>query len=125
MAVTITRFSRRPLAQPVTVPVARAAAACTTVEAQERIAHARYEPHDVTDDEAALQADGVEERLAAVAAALQRIEFGAYGDCEACGSPIDARCLDALPFTATCAECSSRDAARGSRRTTRRRDAHR
>jgi RNA polymerase-binding transcription factor DksA len=65
-----------------------------------------YEPHDVTDDEAALQADAIEARLSAVTAAVDRIESGEYGLCRACGSAIaDAR-LDAVPATDVCRGCA-------------------
>jgi hypothetical protein len=35
-----------------------------------------YEPHDVTDDEAAVQADAIERRLTSIDEALGRIDFG-------------------------------------------------
>ena len=67
---------------------------------------AGYAPHDITDDEAALQADAVEARLVAVEAALDRIESGEYGRCRACGSGIAEARLDAVPATETCRECA-------------------
>ncbi len=66
---------------------------------------AEYEPHDVTDDEAALQADAVEARLAAVEAALDRIEAGEHGLCRVCGSGIAEERLDAVPATDMCRAC--------------------
>ena len=63
---------------------------------------ADYEPHDVTDDEAAVQADAIEDRLAAIGKALDRINTGGYGICLACRSPIADERLDALPATAVC-----------------------
>ena len=66
---------------------------------------AEYEPHDVTDDEAALQADAVEARLVAVETALDRIESGEYGLCRVCGSGIAEQRLDALPATDVCRAC--------------------
>ena len=67
---------------------------------------AEYEPHDVTDDEAALQADAIEARLTAVTAALDRFESGDYGLCRSCGAGIaDAR-LDAVPATDVCRVCA-------------------
>jgi RNA polymerase-binding transcription factor DksA len=66
---------------------------------------AEYEPHDVTDDEAALQADAIETRLEAVEAALDRIDSGEYGLCRACGSGIAKERLDAVPATDRCRAC--------------------
>jgi DnaK suppressor protein len=65
-----------------------------------------YEPHDVTDDIAALQADAVEMRLSAVSAAIERFQSGEYGLCRFCGSPIGKERLDALPATEVCRDCS-------------------
>jgi len=66
---------------------------------------AEYEAHDVTDDEAALQADAAETRLVAVEAALDRIEAGEYGLCRACGSAIAEERLDAVSATDMCRAC--------------------
>lgn len=65
-----------------------------------------YEPHDVTDDEAAIQADAIEGRLAAMDEALERIHSGGYGICLVCGSEIAAERLKALPATALCRSCA-------------------
>lgn len=65
-----------------------------------------YEPHDVTDDEAAIQADAIESRLAAVDEALERIESGGYGTCTGCGSHIADERLEALPAAALCRRCA-------------------
>ena len=65
-----------------------------------------YGPHDVTDDEAAIQADAIEDRLAATRDALERIESGNYGRCLACGTAIAEERLDAVPTTAVCRECA-------------------
>lgn len=64
-----------------------------------------YEPHDITDDEAAIQADAIESRLAAIDKALERIEAGRYGVCLRCEAPISAERLDALPAVALCLHC--------------------
>ena len=45
--------------------------------------------------------------VAAVDAALQRVEDGSYGSCERCGRPIDAARLEARPAAATCLGCAS------------------
>src|SRR5947209_18863426 len=47
-----------------------------------------------------------EQRLEDIAAALARIDQGTFGQCEACGKPIPAARLDALPFTQHCVECA-------------------
>lgn len=39
-------------------------------------------------------------------AALERIEQGTFGDCEACHQPIKAERLQVLPFTRHCLECA-------------------
>jgi len=62
-----------------------------------------YGPHDVTD--AAIHADGVEARLAAIDTALHRIEAGEYGRCQTCGSAIPEARLEALLATTLCREC--------------------
>lgn len=68
---------------------------------------ADYEPHDVTDDEAALQADAIEGRLAAVDEAIHRIDSGGYGVCLECRLAIPNERLEALPATALCRSCAS------------------
>lgn len=65
-----------------------------------------YEPHDVTDDEAAIQADIIEARLSAISDALERIESGDYGRCLVCGASIVEERLDAVPTTTMCRECA-------------------
>jgi len=65
-----------------------------------------YEPHDVTDDEAAIQADAIEGRLSAIDEALDRINSGEYGLCLVCGSPITVERLEALYATAVCRNCA-------------------
>ena len=44
----------------------------------------------------------VEAELADVAHALERLEEGTYGTCEACGKPIDEERLEALPAARFC-----------------------
>lgn len=39
--------------------------------------------------------------------ALNRIEEGTYGDCEACGAPIDIPRLEARPMTEYCIDCAT------------------
>jgi DnaK suppressor protein len=41
-------------------------------------------------------------------AALARIDAGEYGACADCGSPIDPKRLQALPFALICTECATR-----------------
>lgn len=65
-----------------------------------------YEPHDITDDEAAIQADALEDRIAAMDQALDRIESGRYGLCLVCGSAIEDQRLEALPAAALCRACA-------------------
>ncbi len=44
--------------------------------------------------------------LAAIDAAEQRLDDGRYGICTACGRPIAAQRLDALPATPYCVDCA-------------------
>ncbi len=47
--------------------------------------------------------------LAAIEAALDRFRQGDYGLCEACGKPIPAARLTALPFAKLCINCQRAD----------------
>lgn len=51
----------------------------------------------------ALDLEGVAAELAAVEAALGRLDEGRYGTCAACGGPIADETLAADPTTTTCA----------------------
>jgi DnaK suppressor protein len=46
----------------------------------------------------------VDDELAEVEAAVQRLERGTYGTCQACGRPIGNARLEALPATRFCVE---------------------
>lgn len=48
------------------------------------------------------------QRLADIAAALERLDVGTYGVCENCGEPIPAARLEARPYARTCISCASR-----------------
>ena len=43
--------------------------------------------------------------LAAIDAALARIDGGTYGTCESCGGSIDPERLEAIPYATLCIEC--------------------
>jgi RNA polymerase-binding protein DksA len=61
-------------------------------------------PSESVDKEVALE--NTEESLhRAVNAAIDRIENGTYGFCEACGRRISKGRLDAIPFAENCVEC--------------------
>ena len=47
-------------------------------------------------------------RLQQIEAALARLEQDAFGDCVACGEPIDPRRLGLDPAVPTCLECAAR-----------------
>ncbi len=47
--------------------------------------------------------------LAAIDAALERIDQGTYGICSTCGRPIDTERLQALPYASQCIDCKRRD----------------
>ena len=46
--------------------------------------------------------------LAAIDAALARIEAGTFGTCERCGQPIAEARLEALPYATLCIDCKRR-----------------
>jgi RNA polymerase-binding transcription factor len=46
--------------------------------------------------------EGVQQTLAEIEAALRRMEDGTYGICEACGKPIAAERLEAIPWARLC-----------------------
>ena len=48
--------------------------------------------------------DQVEDELREIEAAVQRLERGTYGTCQACGRPIADERLEALPATRFCVE---------------------
>ena len=48
----------------------------------------------------------VRQRVEALAAALDRMDAGRYGRCEACGAPIDEARLDVVPTTTRCRGCA-------------------
>jgi RNA polymerase-binding protein DksA len=51
-----------------------------------------------------------EERvLAAIDAALKRIDDGTFGICGSCGQPIAVERLEALPYTTQCIDCKRRE----------------
>jgi DnaK suppressor protein len=47
-------------------------------------------------------------QIAAVDAALERLNAGRYGTCEVCGQPIGTERLAARPSATTCVRCASR-----------------
>lgn len=56
----------------------------------------------LTDLEAASIAE-----IAAIRAALDRLEEGTYGECASCGKAIAPARLEAIPYTALCVDCAS------------------
>lgn len=49
------------------------------------------------------------EQLRRVEIALEKIDKGTYGRCEACGGPIEAARLEALPFATFCVACQRKE----------------
>ncbi len=49
--------------------------------------------------------DNAEHLLAAIDAALERIDEGTYGRCGRCGGEINPERLEALPYATKCIEC--------------------
>ena len=60
--------------------------------------------------EARSLAGSLEDQLAAVQEALDRIDGGTYGLCESCGEPIGDARLEAMPETRWCIRCAARPA---------------
>ncbi|MBN1173300.1 MAG: TraR/DksA C4-type zinc finger protein [Micromonosporaceae bacterium] len=52
-----------------------------------------------------LLANGILDRIGQVERALERLEAGAYGWCEACGDPIPVERLAAFPSATLCITC--------------------
>jgi RNA polymerase-binding transcription factor DksA len=50
--------------------------------------------------------DQLVQQLAAVEAALGRLDDGTYGSCEGCGQPIAPERLEAVPWAARCVRCA-------------------
>ncbi len=53
-------------------------------------------------------AEGLQQRLEDVQAALGRIDKGTYGKCEACGKDIPPERLEAIPAASLCIVCKSK-----------------
>ena len=49
----------------------------------------------------------VRQQMAAIQAALARLEVGTYGKCRTCGEPITPQRLAALPYATRCLECAT------------------
>ncbi|MBX3413695.1 MAG: TraR/DksA C4-type zinc finger protein [Pirellulales bacterium] len=47
-----------------------------------------------------------EDTLAAIEAALERVEDGTYGTCEECGATVPKLRLNAIPYTPFCIKCA-------------------
>jgi RNA polymerase-binding transcription factor len=54
------------------------------------------------------QSNNERQLLAMVETALQRIREGAFGECVSCGNEINAKRLDAVPWTRYCIECQEK-----------------
>ncbi len=54
-----------------------------------------------------------EETLGLVESALERIEEGAYGQCEECGVKIPKTRLNAIPYAGLCIKCASQQEQEG------------
>jgi DnaK suppressor protein len=53
--------------------------------------------------------DVVQQELAAITGALDRIEQGSFGRCTSCGRPIAAERLAARPWASLCIDCKRRE----------------
>lgn len=50
--------------------------------------------------------DQILQQMAAIDAALARLDAGTYGTCTACARPVAPERLEAIPWAATCVGCS-------------------
>lgn len=50
-----------------------------------------------------------ETTLAAIEDALERMDEGTYGECEACGAKIPKARLEALPYVCLCVKCADKE----------------
>ncbi|HEX6397743.1 MAG TPA: TraR/DksA C4-type zinc finger protein [Steroidobacteraceae bacterium] len=72
-------------------------------------------PRDSADAAVAVENDEVlqaleksaEGELIRIDLALHRLDEGTFALCEKCASPIDARRLEAVPYTSLCGHCAS------------------
>jgi RNA polymerase-binding protein DksA len=53
--------------------------------------------------------ENAEAVLAAVEAALQRMESGTYGKCQNCGNAISPERLEAIPWATRCIDCKRKE----------------
>jgi RNA polymerase-binding protein DksA len=53
--------------------------------------------------------ENAERVLAAIDAALKRIDDGTFGICQSCGQEIGAERLDAVPYTTQCIDCKRKE----------------
>jgi RNA polymerase-binding transcription factor DksA len=82
------------------------------------IYHDLREPGDADFEENAIEREGDEvlEGLGTASVieinhikhALERIESGAYSECEMCGGDIAPKRLEALPYTSVCIDCAAK-----------------
>ncbi len=88
-----------------------------TLHAKLREIDAELDSHNSRDwEELAVEREGDEvleseghagrAEIAAIHAALRRVEDGSYGECVQCGDDIAEARLDLLPFTPFCASCA-------------------
>ena len=53
--------------------------------------------------------DNSEAVLAAIEAALVRLDEGTYGKCQRCGQPISEERLEAIPYATLCIDCKRKE----------------
>ena len=82
------------------------------LQSSRRIAHNFADSGQVAAEvgEARSLAGSLEDQLAAVQEALDRIDHGTYGSCQSCGEPIGDARLEAMPETRWCIRCAARPA---------------
>ncbi|HEX5087755.1 MAG TPA: TraR/DksA C4-type zinc finger protein [Nocardioides sp.] len=64
-----------------------------------------------TDPVADAQRQGLEQILAEIRAAQERLDAGSFGTCQTCGTPIPLERLELRPWTPVCVPCAAGGAA--------------
>jgi RNA polymerase-binding transcription factor DksA len=109
MQVSLTQQTRQRL-------IARRAELTTRRTRVERDLGRQNDPLSADSDDQAIQLQNDEtleaigaaarDELAAIDAALGRLDAGRYGICAVCGEPIDVARLQAVPYALTCLACA-------------------
>jgi DnaK suppressor protein len=76
-----------------------------SMETEHDIEYMDHAQEEAVNDEMIALDERSRRQVAAIQAALARIEDGTYGDCARCGEPIDLRRLEKMPTARYCIHC--------------------